>query len=71
MTEPKQKPSWRGDTFGASTLMLMGLLFVLLSVAPASSDFHIDADPWIGVAIIAIGGAIRAIALWRSAYEDD
>ena len=70
MTDDK-KISRDDGAFQSSAIVFTGVLFLLATVSPEGSGFHIDSDPWIGVTIIAIGAALRAVALWRSSFEDE
>ncbi len=47
-------------------VILLGLGLLLATIAG-----QVQADPWIAVAVIAIGAAVKCVALYRGTYEDD
>jgi len=47
-------------------VIIAGLLLLWATVA-----HQVDTSPWLAVALIGIGAAIKCFALWRGTYEDD
>ncbi len=47
-------------------VILAGLLLLYGTVTK-----FVEASPWLAIALIAIGAAIKCVALYRGTYEDD
>lgn len=51
------------------TLILVGLAVLLLIYAPPGDMQALDMSPWLAIALIVIGAALRAVAIIRG--KDD